>query len=259
MDDDASRKAATAASFGASAEGYVDTDTHSQGVDLARLAGWCADAKLAVDLATGAGHTAGALAEAGVETVVAADAAPAMVRTALEGYDGLHGLVGDAERLPIPADSVEAVTCRIAAHHFPDPEAFVAEVARILRPDGTFALEDNLVPEDESLTDFFNRLEGLRDPTHVAAYRETTWREWLSAAGFEVAAVEHVVKPIAVEPWLERIDALETADREQVREFLRGAPEEAVETFDIRFEAGDPTGFDSHKGLFRATLPIASE
>jgi ubiquinone/menaquinone biosynthesis C-methylase UbiE len=252
MDDDSARKAAAAASFGENAEGYVSTDTHSQGEDLELLASWCAGARVAVDVATGAGHTAGALAEAGVETVVAADAAPEMLRTSLESYPGLQGVAVDAERLPFASDSVDAVTCRIAAHHFPDPEAFVAEVARVLAPGGVFALEDNVVPEDEALGTFFNRLERMRDPTHVESYTTATWHGWLEAAGLSVTATEHLMKPIAVEPWLDRMSALDADDKARVREFLRDASPAARDAFDLQYEDGDPESFGSLKAMIRA-------
>jgi ubiquinone/menaquinone biosynthesis C-methylase UbiE len=200
MDHDSARKAAAAASFGENAEGYVSTDTHSQGADLELLASWCAGASVVVDVATGAGHTAAALSEAGVETVLAADAALPMLETSLGAHPELEGVVVDAERLPFAAGSVDALTCRIAAHHFPDPEAFLDEVARVLRPGGIFALEDNVVPADAELGTFFNRLERMRDPTHVESYTTATWHEWLEAAGLSVTATEHLMKPIAVEP-----------------------------------------------------------
>jgi len=252
MDDDSARKAAAAASFGANAEGYVSTDTHSQGEDLELLASWCASERVAVDIATGAGHTAGALSAAGVETVIAADAAPEMLRTSLASYPDLEGVAVDAERLPFATDSVDAVACRIAAHHFPDPESFVAEVARILRPGGIFALEDNVVPEEDDLGTFFNRLERMRDPTHVESYTTATWHDWLEAAGLSVTATQHLMKPIAVEPWLDRMHALDADDRERVREFIREASPKAVDYFDLEFTDGDPVSFGSLKAMIRA-------
>jgi ubiquinone/menaquinone biosynthesis C-methylase UbiE len=252
MDDDSARKAAAAASFGENAEGYVSTDTHSQGEDLELLASWCADAEIAVDVATGAGHTAAALADAGVETVVAADAAPAMLETTLGSYPDLEGVVVDAERLPFATDGVDAVTCRIAAHHFPDSEAFVAEVARVLRPEGVFALEDNVVPADDDLGNFFNRLERMRDPTHVESYTTATWHGWLEAAGLTVTATEHLVKPIAVDPWLDRMNALDAGDKERVREYIRDASPAAADAFDLQFTDGQPDSFGSLKAMIRA-------
>ncbi|MEF8819095.1 MAG: hypothetical protein V5A82_05800 [Haloferacaceae archaeon] len=47
--DDPERKAATAASFGASAAGYRDSDTHRAGEDLDRLASWCGGATRALE------------------------------------------------------------------------------------------------------------------------------------------------------------------------------------------------------------------
>jgi ubiquinone/menaquinone biosynthesis C-methylase UbiE len=252
MDDEPARKAAAAAAFGENAEGYVSTDTHSQGADLELLASWCADATVAVDVASGAGHTAGALAAAGAETVVAADAAPRMLRTSLESYTDLVGDVVDAERLPFSTDGVDAVSCRIAAHHFPEPEAFVAEVARVLEPGGVFAFEDNVVPPNDALGAFFNRLERMRDPTHVESYTTATWHEWLEAAGMSVTATEHLMKPIAVEPWLHRMSALDADDKERVRAFIREASPEAVDYFDLQITDGEADSFGSPKAMILA-------
>ena len=65
--DDSERTATTAASAGASADGYRDSDTHRAGEDLDRIASWCAGATRALDVATGARHTARALRAAGFE------------------------------------------------------------------------------------------------------------------------------------------------------------------------------------------------
>nr|WP_240479569.1 class I SAM-dependent methyltransferase [Haloprofundus marisrubri] len=135
MTENADRKRDNARSFGDAASAYFDSDAHRAGDDLATLAEWCTDATRVLDVATGAGHTAGAVAAASAGDVVATDLTPEMVATATREFD-LPGVVADAERLPFADDSFDAVTCRIAAHHFPDPEAFVSEVARVLEPGG---------------------------------------------------------------------------------------------------------------------------
>jgi SAM-dependent methyltransferase len=252
MDEDSARKSAAAASFGASADGYLGSRTHSEGADLDRLAAWCEGTTRALDVATGAGHTAGALAEAGVGEVIALDASPSMVATSVESFPGIEGVVGDAERLPFADGAFDAVACRIAAHHFPHPEAFVAEVARVVRPGGVFALEDNVAPEDEDLDSFLNRLERIRDSTHVRSYTTSTWHGWLEVAGFAVRETEHLVRRLEAEPWIARVSSLDAADRERVRRFLEDAPEEANEFFEFRYEDGNVRSFGSLKALIRA-------
>ena len=235
MDEDSERKSATADSFGASAGGYLDSRMHSEGEDLDLLAAWCDGATRALDVATGAGHTAGALLESGVPNVVALDASPSMVATSVDSFPGVEGVVGDAERLPIATD------------------AFVREVARVVRPGGVFALEDNVVPEDDALASFLDRLEGMRDPTHVRSYRTSTWHEWLGDAGFVVGETVRLVKRLDVEPWIGRIRSLDAEDGERVRQYLRDAPDEAMEFFDIRYgEEGSARSFGSPKALIRA-------
>jgi len=252
MTDGSDRKRSAAAAFGAHADAYRDSAVHREGDDLDRLAAWCADADSAVDIATGAGHTAGALVEAGVDRVIAADAAPEMIATAASS-PAVEGIVADAERLPFGADSADAVTCRIAAHHFPDPVAFLEEVARVLEPGGTFAFEDNVAPADPALDEFINAVERLRDPTHVRSHTVADWIEWLEAAGFTVETTDVITKTLDYEAWLRNVEA-SPERRQRVAAAFADPPAAAVEAFEIRRgDDGAVESFANHKLLARAT------
>lgn len=57
----------------------------------------------------------------------------------LPGLDFIHG---DAEKLPFPGQSFDAVINVEAAHLYPDYPRFLTEVARVLRPGGHFLYAD---------------------------------------------------------------------------------------------------------------------
>ena len=253
VDGDADRKRAAARSFDDAADAYLTSAVHREGSDLETIAAWCAGASRALDVATGAGHTAGAIAGAGVPRVVATDASPTRVATSEREFAGVEGVVADAERLPFADGSFDAVACRIAAHHFPDPAGFVAEVARVLRPGGTLAFEDNVAPADDELAAFLNRVEGLRDPTHVESHPTSRWIEWLTGAGFSVEATRRIRKPIEFDPWVDaQVD--EPDRREGVERLLLDAPAAARDLFEIETEGGEVRSFSNLKVLLRAGL-----
>ena len=104
-----------------------------------------------LDVATGAGHTALAFAPL-VERVVASDITDEMLAQAAKlaaarGLTNVETAHAEAGELPFADASFDLVTCRLAAHHFPDPAAFVAAAWRVLKPGGTFALVDNVGPD----------------------------------------------------------------------------------------------------------------
>ncbi|WP_158057827.1 class I SAM-dependent methyltransferase [Halorussus halophilus] len=246
--NDADRKRENVESFGGAADAYRDSAVHREGSDLDTLAAWCEDATRALDVACGGGHTAGALAEAGVPTVVASDLTREMVVTATATFP-VEGVVSDAERLPFEDDSFDAVTCRIAAHHFPNPKTFVAEVGRVLAPGGVFAFEDNVAPEDEGLADFFNEFEALRDSTHGEAYSQTEWEGILGDAGFDVEESLTMRKELDYESWVERTDPEEEA-RERLSELVRTP--EAQQVYGVSVEDGNVQNFGNRKLMVRA-------
>ena len=48
------------------ADAYVESDAHREGEDLDQLVAWAAGARTALDVATGGGHVARRLREAGI-------------------------------------------------------------------------------------------------------------------------------------------------------------------------------------------------
>jgi SAM-dependent methyltransferase len=167
------------------AQAYRESDAHRSGADLELLVDW-AQGETALDVATGGGHVARRLREAGLN-VVTVDPAPGMQADVLSS----------AEHLPFADGSFDVVVSRIAPHHFADISAAVSEMARVSRD--LVLVVDNLYRGDG-----VEEAERLRDPTHVRAYGEAEWRQLFEQAGLTVEAVELLETEIDVEPWLAR-------------------------------------------------------
>jgi len=197
--------------FGDAAADYAASAVHATGPSLARLLELI-DAKPTwrhLDIATGAGHTALAFAPS-VAKVTASDITPEMLQQArtLAKERKLGNVVtaqAPADDLPFPDTSYHLVTCRLAAHHFPKPAAFVREAARVLIPGGTFALVDNVSPEDEGLAAAYNTFEKLRDPSHGRALSVEEWIGTIRDAGLKTVSVEVMDQDIPFEPWFQRM------------------------------------------------------
>jgi SAM-dependent methyltransferase len=180
------------------AEAYRTSEAHRAGEDLDLIVEWAAGARTALDVATGGGHVARRLREAGLE-VVSLDPAPGMK----------PDVIAPAEHIPFAGESFDVVACRVAAHHFEDVEAAVREMARVSR--GLVLVSDNLfVSDDAELAD------RVRDPSHVRNYTEDEWRGFFSAAGLEAETVHTYEHPVLLEPWLERAGCT-GAEAERVR------------------------------------------
>jgi ubiquinone/menaquinone biosynthesis C-methylase UbiE len=96
-----------------------------------------------LDVATGSGNAAIAAARHGC-TAVGIDYVPALLergrrRAAAEGLP-VELLKGDAESLPFPDDSFDAVTSVFGSMFAPDHARTAAEMLRVSRPGGTIAL-----------------------------------------------------------------------------------------------------------------------
>jgi ubiquinone/menaquinone biosynthesis C-methylase UbiE len=104
------------------------------------------------DLGCGTGQVSATLAPF-VARVIAVDASAAMLQAArkrLNGLDNVELRRGDLEALPIDNGQLDAATLMLVLHHVPEPERALADVARVLKPQGRAIVVDMLPHDRES-------------------------------------------------------------------------------------------------------------
>jgi ubiquinone/menaquinone biosynthesis C-methylase UbiE len=99
-----------------------------------------------LDVASGPGYVAAAAAERGA-SVVGVDSAEAMITVARRHHPQLEFRHGNAETLPLPDESFDAVVANFVMLHLGRPEQAAAQFARVLAPGGRLALTVWDVPE----------------------------------------------------------------------------------------------------------------
>jgi SAM-dependent methyltransferase len=184
-------------------QAYRASPGHREGPDLDLLVEWCEPGPgvEALDVATGGGHVARRLREAGCR-VVTCDQSPGM----------RPDVVCNAEDLPFADGSFDVVATRIAAHHFADVRGAVDEMVRVCRH--LLVVEDTLFASEE-----VEEAERLRDPSHIRSLSEEQWRAQLESAGVVVEEVAFVEKRHPVDEWLARTGCT-GVDAQRVRELL---------------------------------------
>ncbi|MBS1714959.1 MAG: class I SAM-dependent methyltransferase [Armatimonadetes bacterium] len=214
--------------FGREAEKYLTSKAHDDPDALLGLAGLLPGTMgRSLDVGAGAGHMAFVLAPR-CDVTVALDPTPAMLQIVRReaqrrGLDRLVTVQAFAERLPFQSGVFDAVTCRVAAHHFDGPEAFVHESARVLAPKGAFLLVDTVAPDDDLADEAVNRIETVRDPSHRRNKKVSEWESLARSAGLDVVEVHCRPKPLVFQDWMDRMSVAESD-----RRWLTGAMESAT-------------------------------
>lgn len=224
--------------FGRAADAYTQSAVFAEGEDLGWLveqAGALAHAR-ALDIGTGAGHAAFALAPC-ARQIIGLDVTPQMVAAARRnarqrGIEHFHATVGNAECLPFPDGSFSLVACRYTGHHFHGPARVVREVARVLQADGRFLVVDNTSPDDPAADRWINTVEALRDPSHVREWSQGEWRQFFAAAGLSFAVTHTWLKMLEFADWVARQQTPPDSVAE-LRRLFAAAPPRLRETFAI--------------------------
>lgn len=195
------------------AEAYRQSPAHREGPDLDAIVEWSAGMATALDVATGGGHVARRLREAGLEV------------TTVDPAAGMEpDVVAPAEQLPFEDASFDLVVSRLGAHHFSDAGAATREMARVAR--GMVIVVDNTFGGDA-----LEEAEHIRDPSHVRCLSAEEWRSLFEEVGLGIDDVRFLPQHVEIEPWLERAGCA-GEDATRVRELVADRTEGGWVTLD---------------------------
>lgn len=99
---------------------------------------WTAGHERVLEVGTGEGQVARAIAAAHGATVVGIDPTERQIEVAIARGDGPDYHLAGAEQLPFDDASFDAVVCCLVFEHIDAVDAALSEVARVLRPGGRF-------------------------------------------------------------------------------------------------------------------------
>jgi ubiquinone/menaquinone biosynthesis C-methylase UbiE len=138
-----------------------------------------------LDVACGPGLVVAAFARV-VRHATGIDITPAMLERARahaaeQGLTNVTWHQGDVLPLPWSDGSFSIVTSRFAFHHFLDPLAVLREMRRVAAPGGRVVVVDSTPAPARA--DAFNRMERLRDPSHVRSLPVDEHRELYAGVG----------------------------------------------------------------------------
>mgnify|MGYP001772675611 CR=1 FL=1 len=217
-------------SFGENALSYKKSTVFSNNDDLDRMIQIINPERtdLALDIATGAGHTAIKLSNY-VKEVVAIDVVENMLNQAEalikeNNITNISLMNMDVHSLKFQDNCFDIITSRFAPHHFYDIEAAIREMYRVLKNGGKLYILDCSVLNLEEAKAIMNDIERLRDPSHVRSYSLEDWKAMLEKQGFYIKYGETLKRQYILPDWFDRMKT-PMSNREEIFKILENMPE----------------------------------
>lgn len=228
--------------FGKRAGFYTNSAVHTDEQVLSRVVELAQPQPVwhALDIATGTGHTAFALAPH-VKRVVGVDITPEMLAEAeklaiQKGITNVEFELADVHDLPFEDATFDLVTARRAPHHFSDISRAIDEIKRVLRAGGRLVIDDRSVPEDDFIDQTMNQLDWLHDESHVRQYRPSEWERMLTDAGFSIETVGPYTKHRPISSLTYGVSEHNVAE---IHRILDSFSDEQRDAFDLREKEGE--------------------
>jgi ubiquinone/menaquinone biosynthesis C-methylase UbiE len=194
-----------------------------------------------LDVACGGGNVVWAFA-AVVAHATGMDMTPAMLERAArmaaeKNLANVSWKQGDVSALPWPDATFSVVVTRFSFHHFPDPLAVLKEMKRVCKPGGRVLVADMHTSPVQAQADEFNRMETLRDPSHVRALHLDELKALFSLAGLPPPRYDRYELRDELENLLGR-SFPNPGDDERIREIFRESAGDNRLGIPIRIEGG---------------------
>jgi SAM-dependent methyltransferase len=196
--------------FGPRAPVYATSQVHvsDDSLELVKRLTAAGTYRWTVDLGTGAGFTAFAMMEFSQRVLATDPTLPMLQQARRLGQERQLGNLmlcqNVAEALPFAGNSLDLVTCRVAAHHFASFAQSLDEIHRVLKVGGALVMADSVAPEDEAVAEWMNDVELRRDFSHIKDRQVPEIEAMLAGRGLLIVQQEHVRIYLQFNDWVAR-------------------------------------------------------
>lgn len=225
--------------FGNTASAYLSSTVHAGGQDLVaikEIVSRCANAHV-LDIGCGAGHVSYAAAPLAAKVIaydLSAEMLAVVSAAALErNLPNIEVQKGSAEKLPFEDNAFDVVVTRFSAHHWLDVPGALAEINRVLKPEGVAVVVDIVSPESALNDTVLQTVEILRDASHVRDYRVSEWKSMFGAAGFSVVHENNWKLVMEFDVWIKRMQTPEVRVQ-AIRDVFGRASQESRQYFSVQ-------------------------
>ena len=208
----------------------------------------------AVDVACGTGALAAAFAPH-VRWIFGLDLTPAMLalaqRTATDlKVRNVTFALGNAEEIPFPDESLDLALSSYALHHVPEPGRVIAEMSRVLKRGGRAGIIDIFAQEDPRSAEMHDRIERVRDPSHVRTLARSEFASLFAANGLRITGTHVEEQALMFDEWMHRA-AREPSDPEYIeaRRLMEATIPDDLAAFHPRYSALNPAGSGEVPGI----------
>ena len=155
-----------------------------------------------------------------VAKVTCLDMTPAMMdvgrKAAKEkGLTNISFVPGFVEKMPFPDNTFDVVITRLSFHHFSEMEKPFSEMYRVLKKGGKLVIID-MEAASEELRDIEDRIEILRDFSHVRNRSKKEFEELFAKYHVEIIRRGSTLFPVGLTPWMNLTDTPEEKRKEIV-------------------------------------------
>jgi len=142
-----------------------------------------------------------------VKSVICLDATPAMLAVGKaeaekNGIKNMQFINGYVEDIPFENKYFDIVLTRLAFHHFTDIDRPFSEMHRVLKKGGRLVIID-MEAADESLRDIEDKIETMRDTSHIKNRSQKEFLSLYEKYGYKVTKQEATTIPVLLSAWME--------------------------------------------------------
>lgn len=157
-----------------------------------------------LDVASGPGLVARALRNAGA-LVCCVDVTTEMLLKARKAAPGAQVAEADAAFLPFRSNSFDTSVSRLAFHHVRNARQVMGEMKRVTKRGGRIVVNDIVTSENPEESEYTERIERLRDPSHSRMLSTSELVAVCSEGGMGILGVSDYRIPLDHDEWMGRV------------------------------------------------------